>query len=433
MIVFIIDYLKKTYKEASSILKVKSQPSIYPELEEYNYITPSFALEAIREHDCGNFELTAQLYGNLLKDDRIFATLYTRVCATSGFQKFILHPDEQISKSVKEVFERCFTPSIYKDLFFRSIMFGFAIIEVYWVKMEDLTIEPRIQIINPCNIQYDKSKSEFKVRTKKDSTWNTTKLDSSYIVYSPNSEIDSYLYGAIRCISYLKTIREHITKFWARRAEIEGSGLTKVKFPQASSARLKQEFLNSAKNLASESFVEIPDGFDYVREAVNASSADVFQKLINRCDTGITLAILGQNMTTEINGGTQTAANVQSRVQQDRIEDDVESFTILVNNILEQYCDYNTIDIKKEYPKLWIDTNSAEDLQKFAAALQSLGQAIVPIIKSGIDVKNILSRFNLTIDKSKIDLEYYSQNDTSKTKMEDESSKEDYFEDKEED
>ena len=138
-------------------------------------------------------------------------------------------------------------------------------------------------------------------------------------------------------------------------------------------------------------------------------------------------------MTTEINGGTQTAANVQSRVQQDRIEDDVESFTILVNNILEQYCDYNTIDIKKEYPKLWIDTNSAEDLQKFAAALQSLGQAIVPIIKSGIDVKNILSRFNLTIDKSKIDLEYYSQNDTSKTKMEDESSKEDYFEDKEED
>ena len=122
---------------------------------------------------------------------------------------------------------------------------------------------------------------------------------------------------------------------------------------------------------------------------------------MNHCDSAITLSVLGQNLTTQIEGGSFAAASVHARVQLDRLESDVAMLSTTARmQIIAPWGRVNIPDFDTDttpWPR-W-DTTPPEDLQKSAQALLTLAQALPALVAAGVNPDPILERFRL--DKTK--------------------------------
>lgn len=118
-------------------------------------------------------------------------------------------------------------------------------------------------------------------------------------------------------------------------------------------------------------------------DTVNPSSAnnvDVFDKLINLCNTEIAIGILGQNLTTDVSGGSFAAAKVHLDVLDNIIEDDAEWITEIVNDqIITPLVAINYPDLPKElYPNYVTQQIKPIDTEREARALGEASR-VVPI------------------------------------------------------
>jgi phage gp29-like protein len=87
----------------------------------------------------------------------------------------------------------------------------------------------------------------------------------------------------------------------------------------------------------------IPDDSSVeIQEANKSSSAEVFEKLIDKMNAEISKAILGQTLTTEIgSNGSYAASNTHFAVRQDIIDSDKKLVEKTINQLLQWICEIN--------------------------------------------------------------------------------------------
>lgn len=359
---------------------------------------------ALLQHERGIFRLSGMLADHVQRDDRIFSTLGSRVLGVLGLP-FRVEPSDQISnrrlakrlaQSVEGWWHQQIPEATWAELLRWAHLMGFAVAEIMWVLSSDGTLRPTLYVHHPQFVRWNEDAQRYELETRS-GVVPITPGDGRWVLFAPHGSTRPHMQSALRALAIPFLIRSFTRRDWARRSEIEGVGVRKAKVPKQADPRVVDKFLSEVRALGAETTLRLPEGFDFEIAVADAAASLSFEKLLAHCDTAITLTLLGQNLTTQIEGGSFAAAGVHAAVQLVRIKSDVAMLgTTGRQQILFPWVQKNEPDAAEDAaPWPILDATPPEDLAKYAAALQSLGQALPALVAADIDVEPLLKRFEL--------------------------------------
>ncbi len=371
----------------------------------------SWTVEAVRgalyAHESGDFSRSAMLVDHIWRDDRFYSTLQTRILAALTLP-FKVDPPEgyednarakALAKNVKGWWFDSIPEAVLGEVLKWEIPMGFAIGENVW-KYDEEAGEIRLaehKIHHPQFIRWSEQKKKFLLRTLDQGEIEVNPGDGRFVLWTSSASERPWMVGAVRALAIPFLIRTFNRRDWARRGEVESLGVRKAGVPADPDDKVAAKFFAAVAKLGSETTLKLPPGYTFEIEAVDTGAATSFERLNAHCDTAITLTILGQNLTTQIEGGSYAAATVHARVQLDRITSDVAMLaTIARNQIVVWWGRYNFANFKRALtPWPRYDATPAEDIQKVAQGFLTLGQALLSLDRFGVDVTPLLERFGL--------------------------------------
>ena len=380
---------------------------VYDSARAWSLSSAQCALDAF---DQGNFHDAAVMMDAMIGEGRVFSTLDSRVKATLGGKRIVeksTAPNAEsalisraIAKNVSSWYFDAVPHGTHETILKNLIMLGFCLCESSYARRDDtLAVYPTLTVHNARNVRYELSSNRWFLRTIEHGEIEVQPGDGRWVLFTIGGDSRPWLNGAIRSLAFPWLLLRQTVVDWGRRTEFEATGIRKAIVPTDYNVDRVNKFLKQLKNLGSDSVVAIPQGYDLQIIAADLGAADSFARLADRCDTTITLVLLGQNLTTQIEGGSYAASATHARVQLERVQADVQTLSFcLKKQLIEKWIEYNFDGLHRDYaPTISFDTAPPEDAQKKAQGLLTLSQALPVLAAHGADVQAILEAFGVPL------------------------------------
>lgn len=290
---------------------------------------------ALTSHEEGDFSQSGLLGRLLLRDDRIASCLETRVNALLGCCEEVegaeIEEDveeEKIRDAAREWFPKVATESTRRALESDKCVYGVGFGEVIYQRSAriwtPIAIKPwdidafRWSDWDDCYIVQTQSGHQ-KVKHGK----------GRWIVYEPYGA-RSWRSGLLMSLADKWLMRQWTFRDWARFTEKLGQGVFVASVPSNASDVAKGKYLAQVQRIGSNGAVVVPKGdtpgTSYGLDLVttNGTGFQNFEQFTTAVNVTIAVRVLGQNLTTEAQGGSYAAANVQDRVRGDLLEWDAQ-------------------------------------------------------------------------------------------------------------
>lgn len=131
-------------------------------------------------------------------------------------------------------------------------------------------------------------------------------------------------------------------RFWLAFAEKFGSAFSVGKLPRGATPEERATMLDSLEKLIQDGVVTIPDdgSIELLEMAGKGASADLYERLVLHCRSEISIALLGQNQTTEASAN--KASSVSGlEVTRDLRDGDAELVAAAFNRLIGWFCTRN--------------------------------------------------------------------------------------------
>lgn len=186
---------------------------------------------------------------------------------------------------------------------------------------------PKLKVWNPRHLRWDWPGRRWMLRVAGDKEIEITPGDGTWVLYMPYGDSRPWARGAWRAIALWQTLKTYAIEDWARYSERHGQGTTVAESPENSSKDKRLELAAQLADLGRETTLVLPPGFKYSLVEAVADTWETFQAQKNAADMGMSVAILGQNLSTEVSGPVSTGATLHGRVLQTFIDTDAETLT----------------------------------------------------------------------------------------------------------
>lgn len=347
----------------------------------------------------GNFIRASDLIDAIMGDDRIQATLGSRIGGLFGrpmtFTK-ARHADDAAAEECLGAWRECWqqiAPDPALDQMHRTdIMAGFSLGTLLW----DTGGEYWVPTIVPWHLRYTWYLPQFfsYFSTTQDGVARVTGGDGLWLLHTPHGAYRGWMQGAIRAVAQPWLIRNFAYRDWARFSERHGMPLIVSKEPAAGDPVLKEQFATQLQNLGSEVVLRVPQGvepqFSYDVSLLEASdnSWQSFPGLIDRCDASIVLAILSETLTTEVKQGSFAAARVHGDVRQDVLASDERSLSLMIyEQIARPFAAVNFGDASLAPTTGW-EVTPPVDREVSTRVLDVFAQAVFSLRRAGYEVQD---------------------------------------------
>ncbi|WP_437759497.1 phage portal protein family protein [Sorangium sp. So ce1389] len=345
----------------------------------------SWSVQEIRhtlnEHEEGNPSRSARLAEALGRDEWIEGCLEQRNQGILGLP-FALDSAETGNAQAEAVAEEARTwwdaalPEATLEKLLRwDFLLGLAPAQIKWSSSGDRWTPSEVEIWDPGYATWDWTDRVYKM-TAQEGQVLLTGGTGQWIVHCSGGYERGWMRGAIRSLAFPWLIRSN-TKYrdWPRWSEAYGSPMKLLRVPHGAKDPEIAAFVEKVRKLAREAMILLPQkkegdvdlNYDLELLQDERSAWEGFERLIKSCDTSIAIRILGQNLTTEVKGGSYAAASVHERILASIIRGVVTSLsTTLRNHLLKPWARFNFGDENlAPFPK-W-DTsppaNKTEEMQ----------------------------------------------------------------------
>jgi len=349
---------------------------------------------ALVQLNSGYFDQASQLVDALYADDRVQATLGSRTAGLLG-RKVTHRTPKKLRGSAAarecrdawiEAWKTTAQESAMTQLLNGGHMLGFDLQQVLW----DRRKSPWIPHLFPFHARYTYYQPVWRkyVAITMDGQEAITAGDGKWVLHAPFGEYRGWMRSAVRAIADKWAYRNFSYRDWARFNERHGMPMILALTPAAADPTQVQQFKVALSNLGQDSVIQLPQGvdkqFSYSMEMLEAKdrSWEAFPGLIDRCDMSIVLALLWQNLTTEVKEGSFAAARVHGDVRQNALESDERALArTIYTQLARPFAAINFGDPELAQMTRW-DVTPIEDyvaradsFLKFAQAVQFLRQA----------------------------------------------------------
>ena len=364
----------------------------------------------IRELEWGRMFQPGKLEDAMRRDDRISGCLQSRTHALASMQFTAETKDEspkarEAADAVQADFYKWLPATAQAELMTNGLMLGAGFAQIIWdTNTETGQWAPRLKIWHPEHFYWDWMERKWFVQAA-EGQFAIEPGDGQWVVYCPFGEYRPFSRGLMRHLYVPWMLRQWAYRDWGRWSEVYGSPMRVLKTPPWANAEEADRAVQEISSQGNGSAIRLPGGnageASYELELVEAKSngADGFDKLIQRTDNSIAIAILGQNLTTEVSGGSYAASVVHQSIRNDLISGDAAGFGACMQaQVLRPWAKFNYGDENLAPLPLW-NTRPPEDKKAAGEAMVAIGAGIESIRATGAkpDVDAILEKFGIPV------------------------------------
>lgn len=297
-------------------------------------------LTALADHEEGTFQESAKLAAAFGRDDRIGACRRTRIQALVGKNGATFDVvasddgDKRRSSSIcdraKKVYFRCFNEVVLTRILGDYIDLGVSISRIHWTRVGEEWL-PHLEPWDMRWVRWDHFRKCFIADTEQGQVEVHQNTGEWLIVGG------DWMNGGVRALSMPFFFRSMTWKDWARYCEKHGVPILAIEEPpveaNTNQKAAKDSFFARLKQLGREGILRLPKnkdgktGFDAKIIEPSTLSWPSFEAFLKRLDVCIAIFLLGQNLSTEVQGGSLAAAVSQNRVRLDYLSADAEALS----------------------------------------------------------------------------------------------------------
>jgi hypothetical protein len=268
------------------------------------------------------------------------------------------------------------------------MLFGLA--QLTW----DTSVTPWVPHLVPFHPRYTYYQFVFRklIAITLDGQMPVTPGDGHWVLHAPYGEHRGWMSAAMPALAQPWIQRNFAYRDAARYCERHGFPMLRAKVPAAADPRQIATLRNALVNIGQESVLELPQGVDgangYDVDYLEPGSTtwEVFGDAIRLCDADITLALLGQNLTTEVKEGSFAAARVHGDVRQAFIEFDNRAMSqTIYTQIARPFAALNYGDADLA-PWTSRDIMPYEDNATLAQTFSSFAAAVLALRNAGVEL-----------------------------------------------
>ncbi len=355
--------------------------------------------------NAGNLTLAADLCHAFMADGRVQAALTQRIggllsldlAFESGLKK-----STRVLNAIEDDFFEAFNESDLFQLYSWGLLLGVGLGQITWDVGARGRLLPKIKVWNPRWLSFDFERDTWRVLTNNGDVVDIVPGDGQWILYTPKSSRAPWQHGLWRALNTPFFVKADGALDWARYNEVYGSPIRAFTGGQGISQRqldIIASDLDTAKGFTS---IALPQGSEFHLVEATGNTWDTFRESLQWASTEISIAILGQNLTSEVNGGSFAAAETHRDVVSTLIAFDAQSeSTFLHHQLLRWWAIYNFGDAALA-PWPMRDTKEPEDLTAKADLWRALGEAMLNLKAVGIpvDARAVAETFGLPLDKN---------------------------------
>jgi phage gp29-like protein len=355
------------------------------------------ALAAIDAHELGDFYASGCLAEAFERDDRIRGCMSTRVNAISaknGLDFQITPPEGQSDKLAKAVglwWFDALPDSTLTQLARDMLKIGVFIGRIHYLRLEREWRPVRIERWRPENVRWNDERGCYTVRTFDDEV-DVRPDDPNWLIIEPGGEA-SWMSGAVRALGLAYLMRSFNWRDWARFNERHGLPIIALTEPSNAEDKDRKAFYSGVQKMGSTGIIRLPQnvngtGFGMSMIEAQDRSWQTFQEFRKDLDISIAVTLLGQNLSTEVQGGSFAAANIHDRIRQDFLQADTEILaTALRAQLICRWGRFNVAgwdDSMAPWPT-W-DTSVPVDRQTESDTLTKISTAVATFQSTGMPV-----------------------------------------------
>lgn len=353
---------------------------------------------ALRDQVIGVFDAPGQLADAILGDDRVQATIGSRISGLFGREVIFEASNDRAvkgSRAAKEALDawvecwpRLATAAALTEMQAYTILMGWEPAQLLW----DTTEEVWQPVLRPWHPRFTYYHWELRhyIAISQDGQIPITPGDGKWVLHAPFGEYRGWIRGAIRACAEPWLMRHWAFRDWARYSEKHGIPITKAMAPAASDEVQRDNFEKAVAQLGSESTILLAQGvdgsnsYDIQFAEPQDNSWQSFPGLIDRCDMSIVLAILFQNLTTEVNGGSFAATTAHMDIRQGGLEFDNNAWRYTIRQqIARPFCEFNFGDPRLA-PWTKYDVTPRDEFISNADMFNKFGTAVEVLRRGGV-------------------------------------------------
>ena len=366
--------------------------------------TPQAVRSALQSMQLGKFERASYLFDAMVGDDRVSAVLSTRINGILGCPlEFEPATDKRDAKRAATLLEEDFWDICPENQIDQLLTYGrglgVALAELRW-ELDGGRLLPKLHVWHPSHIRYEDTLDRWSVFTA-DGEEVIEPGDGKWGLYLPFGTNFASARTLLRSLAIPWLAKSYAVSDWARHSE-KLAGIIKGKTPPVPDEEQEDAFLRDLDNLGSSGIVRVPEGWDVELLSAAGESYAAFERLIQWADTAMSIAVLGQNLSTEVSGGSLAAAKAHEMVRQDYKEADSESLSTFLHDQVHSHwtrLNIGNIDIT---PWAKYDTQPESDAKADADTLsvQATALATLKALNVGVDMRQLLEKFDIPFDAS---------------------------------
>lgn len=406
---------KKASKEKAGGFKRNRTETVEPPVQAFSTWDSVQAIQsALAELENGQFRTAALLCEGMGRDDRITGTVDARV---NGVLSLPLDFDpgiennekaQAVAEELKAYWTEMFPESTLAMLLKWGRLIGAAPGELVWETRDTPKGKrwiPKLKVWHPQFLYWDWAQRDFVLITQNDGAIPIGSAPGQWLLYCPKGRYLAWMNGLVRALAIIFLVRWWTIRDWARHSEKFGLCIVKAIVPKGADGQVKETFFESVAALGSENTIKIEVGnkdeasFGAELLEPEKTATEVFAGLIQQCDSSIAILLLGQNLTTEVKGGSLAASKVHDRVRGDFLRSDAVTLsTQLRDQVLKPYALFNHGDADLAPYPAW-KTDPPEDAKDTSQAALTASQALTGLLaaKAPVNEREFLERFSIPL------------------------------------
>lgn len=278
----------------------------------------------------------------------------------------------RVAKSIESIFDDLDLSRIITQML-DAVLYGYQPMEVMWGKVGGYVVPVDI-VGKPADwFVYDQD-NQLRFRSRNNRIQGEELPPRKFLVPRQDASYDNpYGFADLSMVFWPTTFKKGGLKFWVQFTEKYGSPWIIGKHPRSATPTETDQLLDSLDAMVQDAVAVIPDDASIeIKEAAGKTgSAEVYERLLTFCRSEVSIALLGQNQTTEANSN-RASAQAGLEVTRDIRDGDSAIVEETMNTLIRWVCELNWGDGARPVFSLWeqeeVDKVLAERDEKLTRA-----------------------------------------------------------------
>lgn len=232
------------------------------------------------------------------------------------------------------------------DLQTWGLLLGVGLAELVWTTNERGRAIPRLKCWDPRWLRWEWSTRRWLLRTQDEET-EIIPGGGKWLLYTPYGASRPWSKGLWRALAKWWLLKSFGLEDWARHGEMHGSPIRVGVAPEGSQAEDREAFAADLAEIGRDTSIVPPPGYRLELLEAGAKTWEQFPKQIETANAELSILLVGQNLTSDVQGGSFAAAKIHQNVRDDLIRFDAEALsTALHDQVLTWWAEFNFGDAR---------------------------------------------------------------------------------------